>query len=394
MKNNAKKIVFVVSRFLDGGIDTVLVEYLKNICKYTDYDVSLVIGLYMDNCEVFLSRIPNEVNVHYLVKSKILRWYKLRRYKKKRNVVLSLLDEILLNPIRTIVRRYRLRKLSKDAAVVIDFDCTQSSCMDVIPQKIQKITWIHFSIGYTVRKHYSRLKYQMGCYDTVVLISDDMKVEAEKYFPEMKKKFVRIYNAVDSNLLYCRAKEKVNDLRIKDKYIVAVERLEESQKDVSTLIRAYKKLSCDYNSMSIPKLYILGEGQSRNELEQLITELKLKSRVELIGFVDNPYPWMKNAMFVVHSSRMEGFGMSLVESIILEKLVISTDCPVGPREILDNGNAGVLVPVGDVAAFASAMGRFIKSPDAMFPYIENARKHAKLFMPDMGMKLFKNMVES
>ena len=53
------KILFVISRFLDGGIDTVLVEYLKNICKYTDYEVSLAIDMRMEGHEVFLNRIPS-----------------------------------------------------------------------------------------------------------------------------------------------------------------------------------------------------------------------------------------------------------------------------------------------------------------------------------------------
>ncbi len=393
-KVGQKKMIFVVSRFLDGGIDTVLIEYLKNICKYTDYEVSLVIGLWMENYEVFLNRIPDEVKVHYLVKSKILRWYKIRRYINKRNVVFSLLDEIFLNPVRTIIRRHRLRNLTKGVDVVIDFDCTQSSCMDVIPQKTKKITWIHFSIGYTVKKHYSRLKYQLGCYDAVVLISDDMKVEAERYFPEMKQKFVRIYNAIDPDALFCRTRINVKDPCFEEKYIVAVERLEESQKDISTLIRAYKQVSCDVTNMPIPKLYILGEGKSRNELENLISELHLEGMVVLMGFVENPYQWMKNAMFVVHSSRMEGFGMSLVEAIMLGKFVISTDCPVGPREILNGGNAGVLVPVGDVSALASAMGKFVQTPDKMLPYIENAKKHAMAFTPEKCMRLFKNMVEA
>ena len=67
----------------------------------------------------------------------------------------------------------------------------------------------------------------------------------------------------------------------------------------------------------------------------------------LLGEKKNPFIWMKNSKLFVHSSKFEGFGLVLVEAMILGKVVVSSDCPVGPREILEDGDSGLLFSVGN-----------------------------------------------
>ena len=123
------------------------------------------------------------------------------------------------------------------------------------------------------------------------------------------------------------------------------------QKDHRTLIRAFARLSRDFNA----KLTILGEGPLRAGLESLIAELGLQSRVSMPGFVVDPYPWLRSADLFVLSSQYEGFGNVIVEALECGVPVVSTDCPSGPAEILENGRYGRLVPVDDVVALATAM---------------------------------------
>jgi glycosyltransferase involved in cell wall biosynthesis len=132
--------------------------------------------------------------------------------------------------------------------------------------------------------------------------------------------------------------------------ILSVGRLTEA-KDFHTLIRALGR------AMGIRKLrlIILGEGALRVSLETLISELCLSEYVDLHGFVDNPFAWMKKADLFVLSSRWEGFGNVLVEAMACGTPVVSTDCPGGPAEILEQGKWGRLVPVGDEEALAQAM---------------------------------------
>ena len=129
-------------------------------------------------------------------------------------------------------------------------------------------------------------------------------------------------------------------------------------KDHATLIRAFAHLSSNMKA----KLIILGDGQLREELENLIAELKLQDRVSMPGFVTDPYPWYRSADLFVLSSQREGFGNVIVEALECGVPVVSTNCPSGPSEILKNGRLGKLVPVEDPGAMASAMEEALTEP--------------------------------
>jgi glycosyltransferase involved in cell wall biosynthesis len=122
-------------------------------------------------------------------------------------------------------------------------------------------------------------------------------------------------------------------------------------KDHATLIRAFALLP---ESLSA-KLIILGEGQLRGELEDLIRELGLQDKVHLPGFMIDPSPWFRSADLFVLSSLYEGFGNVIVEALECGVPVVSTDCPSGPAEILDHGRIGKLVPIRDQESLSRAM---------------------------------------
>jgi glycosyltransferase involved in cell wall biosynthesis len=124
------------------------------------------------------------------------------------------------------------------------------------------------------------------------------------------------------------------------------------QKDFPTLIRAFKIV---YEKSKNARLIILGEGSEREHLMHLIKELGLVDIVSLPGFLQNPFSYMHRSQVFVLPSIHEGFGNVLVEAMACGCPVVSTDCPSGPREILNNGEYGHLVPVGDAAAMAAAI---------------------------------------
>lgn len=128
---------------------------------------------------------------------------------------------------------------------------------------------------------------------------------------------------------------------------IAMGRLVE-QKDYPTLIRAFAIVSEKMQA----RLIILGEGHLRKELEKQIREYNLEDKISLPGQVNNPWSYMKGARLFIFSSSTEGFGCALVEAMACGIPVISTDCPSGPREILEGGKWGKLVPVGDCRALA------------------------------------------
>ena len=139
--------------------------------------------------------------------------------------------------------------------------------------------------------------------------------------------------------------------------VLAVGRLEKP-KDFPTLIKAFARLAAGRPC----RLIILGEGKERKSLQRLVRGLELDDRVSLPGWVDNPFAYMARASLFVVSSIYEGLSMVLVEALACGCPSVSTDCPSGPAEILQDGKLGPLVAVGDEAGLAKAMERVLDQP--------------------------------
>lgn len=124
-----------------------------------------------------------------------------------------------------------------------------------------------------------------------------------------------------------------------------------AQKDFPTLIRAFAKV----RQVKPVRLMMLGSGREQKKLEALSRELGVEQDIAWVGFVNNPFPYMKRASLFVLSSAWEGLPTVLIEALALGLNVVSTNCESGPAEILDNGKYGDLVPVGDADAMAQAI---------------------------------------
>jgi glycosyltransferase involved in cell wall biosynthesis len=135
------------------------------------------------------------------------------------------------------------------------------------------------------------------------------------------------------------------------------------QKDFPTLIRAFALV----RRQRPARLIILGEGEDRGALESLVTEMGLGEDVALPGFRDNPLAWLAASALFVLSSAWEGLPTVLIEALASGTRVVSTDCPSGPREILQDGRLGILVPVGDVPALSAAMVAALDCPPRPIP---------------------------
>lgn len=144
--------------------------------------------------------------------------------------------------------------------------------------------------------------------------------------------------------------------------LLAVGRLTEA-KDYPNLLHAMALLVHERPA----RLLILGEGCKRAELEALIKKLGLDEVVQMPGFVDNPYAYMARADVYVMSSRWEGLPTAPVQALAVGAKMVLTDCPSGPREILEGGRWGRLVPVNDAEALARALSEALDDEDAPDP---------------------------
>ena len=105
----------------------------------------------------------------------------------------------------------------------------------------------------------------------------------------------------------------------------------------------------------------MGRGVERENLIKAIKEKKLEKFIKLISFQNNPYPYIKACDLFILSSKYEGLPNVLLEAATLKKFIISTNCPTGPREILNNGKGGFLFKIGDYRSLAKKILFFIKN---------------------------------
>jgi len=205
--------------------------------------------------------------------------------------------------------------------------------------------------GSRIMPHLVRTFYPRA--DMVVSVSQGITCELRERFGVHLKKSTTINNPIIDSRLYDLGNDTVSYPWFEQQHspvILAVGRLSQ-EKDYPTLIRAFNIV----REKKAVKLLILGEGPERAKLENMIGELGLIQDVELPGYVNNPIACMKRASCFVLSSLFEGFGNVLVEALAMGCPVVSTDCPTGPTEILEHGQWGSLVPVGDHEAMAGAI---------------------------------------
>lgn len=342
-----KKVLFYNGSLRMGGIERVLVEVLQNLDR-SNLDIDLVIEDGIKSLNVFEKDIPKDIKLYYLKPEEVIKKTDFYRQNRK-----NLFYKVMYNLMMTYegyVKKENLKKIVKDKNydVVIDFDMGLSKQIDLVNAK-KKIAWVHSSIEkwYVKESRIKRLGERLKKYDKIVTICDAMKDSTEKLYPFLKNKIIRIYNPFNFERIIENSKEKVDE-NLKEYYekdfVVSVMRLTENSKDFDTLILGFKLAK---EKVAKEKLYILGDGPDRDKIEKKIKQEGMENEIILLGNVKNPYPWIKKAKILVHSSKYEGLPTVLIEALILDKIVISSDCPTGPKEILENGEIGYLYNVGN-----------------------------------------------
>lgn len=210
------------------------------------------------------------------------------------------------------------------------------------------------------RRHLALLRRWYPRNDGLIAISNGVAEDAARLIDVPRGRIETIYNPTVMPDLAARAAASLDHPWFapgQPPVVLGAGRLD-PQKDFATLIDAFGRVRAQLPC----RLVILGEGRLRGELEAQVRDLGLVADVQLPGFVDNPYAWMSRAALFAFSSRWEGFGNALAEALACGTPVVSTDCPDGPREILEGGRVGRLVPVGDAAALAEAVVATLASP--------------------------------
>jgi N-acetylgalactosamine-N,N'-diacetylbacillosaminyl-diphospho-undecaprenol 4-alpha-N-acetylgalactosaminyltransferase len=363
------KISILIYSLASGGAERVVSILLKELCSR--YDITLVLmnnTIFYDipdNVEVVYleNSDPNESGIKKLLKLPALGW-KYRQLLRKKGIELSLSFMIRPNYINILAKLFG------------------SNAKTLISERSM------FSLQFSYKNLQSfinkRLVKLYNFADLIVANSNGNREDLKRNF-NIKPEIKTIYNALDISQI---EKRKEEDLEIaKERFtFVTIGRMDVGKNHL-LLIEAVKGVDAD--------LWIMGDGELREELEVRIEDLELKNRVKLLGRKNNPYKFLNRADSFVFGSNHEGFPNVLLEALACGLPVISTDCKSGPREILapksdftkqareiEFADFGVLVPVGDADKMARAMRMMVEDESLRESLKEKAFIRARDFKVD------------
>lgn len=236
--------------------------------------------------------------------------------------------------------------------------------------RLRQRTWNPLRYGLALRR--LRRLYAMG--DAAIAISPGVADDLAERIWVPRNRIHLVPNPAVTEELASRALEPVDHpwlQRGANRPVIMGAGGLRQQKDFSTLIRAFARVRAKRDC----RLIILGQGRQRSRLLALAGRLGVSSDLDLPGWVSNPHAWLGRASVFALSSRWEGFGNVLVESASLGIPLVATDCPSGPRYILQDGRFGELVPVRDSAAMAAALELVLADP----PPPDHVRRAAEPF---------------
>ena len=375
-----RRILFHINDFGKGGTETSLLAWLKTLDRQL-FAPSVSVTYPTDELLFWRAHsIPDDVPVHVLAPSKWMNALHATRRRGKLGVHLKLLHKVLTYSLIRPLAALRFRQIARDQDIVCDFDFSLRHLAGTC-----NVPWIgvsHFSLaarlGEKSARYLARRVKQYSRYAAIAVLTPDMLREGQSLFPPDRVNLVELPNVIDVESLRQKARAAIE--RPAETFIVSVARLDEGQKDHKTLLRAFAQVRAQ--RLSTADLVLIGEGPDQAALEQLAVELGIRQSVHFLGFCSNPFPFIRQAEMLVLSSRYEGFGMVLGEAMALGTPVISTDCPTGPRDLLEGGKAGLLVPIGEVDEMARAIERLHTDTLLRRSVVQNALRKVATFAPE------------
>lgn len=374
------KILILHGHLSMGGEEKVLMNILKNF-ENLGYDVDLLITWNYKKNNLFENEIPKKINYEFVFDS----------YDGKNKIIKEIYRINARKKYPKIVKN-KIKKEKYD--LVIDYSSNLLKYENFFSD-VPIIAWVHFSLTFgqeLKNKRIEKYKKQYSKYFKIVTICESMKKEFIEKLEFNEEKIEMIYNPVDIKFLEKQA-EKINlkiEKFLKEDYFLYVSRLTD-QKQPEQVVDIYYKLK---QQGIKKKLYIIGNGDKIELIKQKINEYNLKDDVTLLGQVENPYPFFKNAKLFIHTSKYEGLGMVLVESMVFGIPVVAYDCPTGPKDILGDSEYGELVTLNNKNLFVEKVCNLINDDKKYEQYKKKSRVRADKFSIEINRLKLKELVEN
>jgi glycosyltransferase involved in cell wall biosynthesis len=205
-----------------------------------------------------------------------------------------------------------------------------------------------------------------------------------------RNRIVRIYNPLDTREIIAKSESTQLDYDFNDVRPVFVSiGTVFPQKGFDRLLRAHRRL---LDEGLVHRLLIIGDGYDFQNISKLRTDLDLEQTVTLLGFIENPYPYLKQADFFVLSSRYEGFPTVLYEAFVLKMSIIATDVS-GVREILNNGELGLIIENSEDGIY-NGMKSFMTDPQLAAHYQNKIVKFTQPFSLENSVRKIQDIIDA
>ncbi len=333
-----QRIAFFLPNLYGGGAERVSVNLLKGMVDRENLVLDLVLGIAEGS---FMEQVPAGVNIVNLKSPRVATAIlPLVKYLKTVQP-----DALLSHLGHANVIALFANKLAGSKTKLAVVEHNTLSVADATSIRAKITPWF--------------MKQFYPSANAIIGVSNGVSQDLESQLGFTPGTVKTIYNPVIDQELLEKANTSVDHpwLQSKLPVFLAVGRLT-AQKDFANLIQAFALV----RKQKAARLIILGEGELRAELEELALKLGVKEDIDLPGFADNPYGYMKQATAFVLSSRYEGLPTAVIEAMACGCSVVSTDCPSGPQEILAGGEYGVLVPIQDSQSLADGMLNVLNKP--------------------------------
>ena len=320
-----KKIVFGITSLNLGGAERVLVDLCNKMIE--SYDVTIFTLYGQGEFEKQLDKKVKVISVYDTTYNNLSKITKMK-------ISLQLINPLFRNMLykKYIKGKYDVEIAFLEGPLTWIFSGESSA---------RKIAWVHndiedvFGKGSKANRKQKMNKEAYSKFDELVFVSQDNLNKFQRYFKDNKISKRVIYNYLDCSLVKEKAnKGNAKEINKKDMInFVQVSRLVD-QKAVGRLIDVHKKL-IDNNQLH--RMYIVGDGPLREELDNKIKEYGIEDTFILLGKKENPYPYIKAADYFMLTSYYEGYPMVLLEAKALNKYIIITDS-AARETILDYEN--------------------------------------------------------
>lgn len=380
-----KRMLIVAGKIYGGGAERVLVDLINGLDE-REYDITLY-TITKDNFEK--SGITRAVDYRTVYES-VDDFSGLKRFfKKLRN---KLLNEIYNKcSAKAFYKRVFKQKYDVELAAIEGYT-TRIVSGSTNPDST-KIAWLHTDLE---TNHWSRLAFKNDeeeaqaykGFDKVICVTEKVREILFKKFGEDIDATV-ISNPIRKDNILAMSRQSVCEYAKTDDTlrVFYLGRLQE-EKGADRLLEAHKRLVDEGKKL---ELFVVGDGCDMDKLRDYVQQNGLNDSVRMFGYLDNPYPYMKTVDLFVCPSRAEGFGLVLVEAMILDLPVMSTDC-AGPREILDGGKFGMIVE-NSVDGIYNGIKEFAENPSLLEKYTVLSKERREEYGYDKSISKFKDIFE-